>query len=64
MPKIDQLVKSFLAQRRIAVVGVSDRRETGCNGAYRKFKEAGYAVTPVDPRPHRVEADRCYPDLS
>ena len=29
MAKIDALVKDFLAQKKIAVVGVSDRRETG-----------------------------------
>lgn len=47
MPKIDALVKDFLAQKKIAVVGVSDNRETGCNLAYRKFKSAGYAVSAV-----------------
>lgn len=37
MKTIDQLVQDFLAQKRIAVVGVSDRRETGCNLNYLKF---------------------------
>jgi predicted CoA-binding protein len=44
MAKIDSLVQAFLAQKKIAVVGVSDRRETGCNLSYRKFKAAGYQV--------------------
>jgi predicted CoA-binding protein len=35
MPKIDTLVQEFFAQKKIAVVGVSDKRETGCNLAYR-----------------------------
>ena len=43
MAKIDALVQDFLAQKRIAVVGVSDKRDTGCNLGYRKFKDAGYA---------------------
>jgi hypothetical protein len=38
MSKIDPLVKDFFAQKKIAVVGVSDKRETGCNLGYRKFK--------------------------
>ncbi|MCK7482077.1 MAG: CoA-binding protein [Candidatus Moduliflexus flocculans] len=38
------------AQKKIAVVGVSDKRETGCNLAYNKFKENGYQVFPVNPR--------------
>ena len=63
MSKIDPLVQDFLAQKKIAVVGVSDKRETGCNGAYRKFKEAGYAVSAVNPRITTFEGAPCYPDL-
>ena len=63
MAKIDPLVQDFLAQKRIAVVGVSDKRETGCNLAYRKFKEAGYTVSAVNPRLTSFEGDPCYPDL-
>ena len=63
MSKIDPLVKDFLAQKKIAVVGVSDKRETGCNQAYRKFKGAGYAVSAVNPRIPTFEGDPCYPDL-
>lgn len=63
MPKIDALVQDFLAQKKIAVVGVSDKRETGCNLAYRKFKEAGYTVYPVNPRLTTFEGATCYPDL-
>jgi predicted CoA-binding protein len=64
MSKIDVLVQDFLAQKKIAVVGVSDRRETGCNLAYRKFKEAGYTVSAVNPRLTEFEGDPCYPDLA
>ena len=63
MSKIDTLVQDFLAQKRIAVVGVSDKRETGCNLGYRKFKEAGYTVCAVNPRLTTFESDPCYPDL-
>jgi predicted CoA-binding protein len=63
MSPLDQLVKDFLAQRKIAVVGVSNRRETGCNLAYRKFKQAGYVVYPVNPHLASFENDPCYPDL-
>lgn len=63
MSKMDTLVEDFLAQKKIAVVGVSDKRETGCNGAYRKFKEAGYDVSAVNPRLTSFEGDPCYPDL-
>jgi uncharacterized protein len=63
MAKLDSLVQDFLAQKKIAVVGVSDQRETGCNLGYRKFKEAGYEVSPVNPRLDYFEGDPCYPDL-
>jgi predicted CoA-binding protein len=63
MSKIDTLVQDFLAQEKIAVVGVSDNRETGCNLAYRKFKDSGYAVSAVNPRLTSFEGDPCYPDL-
>ena len=63
MAKIDTLVQDFLAQKRIAVVGVSDQRDTGCNLAYRKFKAAGYAVSAVNPRLTVFDDDPCYPDL-
>jgi hypothetical protein len=63
MSKIDTLVQDFLAQKKIAVVGVSDKRETGCNLAYHKFKETGYAIYAVNPRLTTFEGAPCYPDL-
>ena len=63
MPKVEELVQDFLAQKVIAVVGVSDQRETGCNLNYKKFKEAGYKVYPVNPRIATYDGVPCYPDL-
>jgi predicted CoA-binding protein len=63
MSQMDTLVQDFLAQKKIAVVGVSDKRETGSNLGYRKFKAAGYAVSAVNPRLTTFEGDPCYPDL-
>src|SRR5260221_14065294 len=63
MSKIDTLVQDFLDQKKIAVVGVSDKRETGCNLGYRKFKQAGYTVFAVNPHLTAFEGDPCYPDL-
>jgi predicted CoA-binding protein len=63
MSQLDTLVKNFLAQKRIAVVGVSTTRETGCNLAYNKFKGAGYQVFAVNPRINTFDGAPCYPDL-
>jgi len=63
MAKIENLVNDFLAQKKVAVVGVSDKRETGCNMGYIKFKESGYKVFAVNPRISIFNGDVCYPDL-
>jgi predicted CoA-binding protein len=56
-------VQNFLEQKKIAVVGVSDKRDTGCNLSYGKFKENGYQVYAVNPRITSFNGDPCYPDL-
>ena len=53
----------ILRPRSVAIVGVSDRRETGCNLAYRKFKAAGYTVYAVNPHTATYEGSPCYPNL-
>jgi predicted CoA-binding protein len=63
MAKLDNLVQDFLAQKKIAIVGVSDKRDTGCNLAYKKLKENGYQVFAVNPRITTYEGAPCYSDL-
>jgi predicted CoA-binding protein len=63
MAKINSLVKAFLAQKNIAIVGVSEKRETGCTLAYKNFKAAGYTVSAVNPHISTFRGDPCYPDL-
>jgi predicted CoA-binding protein len=63
MARIDNLVQDFLAQKKIAVVGVSDKHETGCNEAYKRFKQNGYQVYAVNPRMSTYDNQPCYADL-
>jgi predicted CoA-binding protein len=63
MKKLDNLVQDFLAQKKVAVVGVSDKRDTGCNLAYQKFQENGYQVYAVNPRMSTYKGQPCYADL-
>jgi uncharacterized protein len=63
MSAIEPLVQEFLAQKKIAVVGVSDKRETGCNAGYNRFKAAGYTVSAVNPHLTTFDGGPCYPDL-
>lgn len=63
MAKIDDMVREFLSQKRVAVVGVSDKRETGCNSIHAKLKQGGYEVYAVNPRIPTFDGAPCYPDL-
>ena len=60
---LSEKVEEFLAQRRIAVAGISAARETPGNMIYRKLKTAGYKVFAVSPTAETFDGDRCYPDL-
>src|SRR3954469_1655838 len=58
-------VNDFLAQRRIAVAGVSrdqSHHPVG-NLIYRRLKKTGHDVFPLNPNMQTFEGDRCYPDL-
>jgi uncharacterized protein len=63
MTNIDHLVQDFLAQKVIAVVGVSDKRETGGNRNYKTFKQHGYRVYAVNPHLSAFDGSPCYLDL-
>lgn len=55
--------KEFLSQQRIAVAGVSRSRQDAANLIYRKLRESGYQVYPVNPNADVIEGDTCYPNL-
>jgi predicted CoA-binding protein len=52
--------ESFLAQKRIAVIGVSSTRDDAANLIYRTLRETGYEVFAVNPKVDTVEGDPCY----
>jgi len=62
---LDAKVNEFLAQKRIAVAGVSrnDGQHPVGNVIYRRLKTTGHDVFPVNPQMRTFEGDRCYPDL-
>ena len=64
-PPLEVKVHDFLAQKRIAVAGVSrdnSHHPTG-NLIYRRLKKTGHEVFAVNPHMQTFEGDRCYPDL-
>ena len=56
-------VSDFVAQRALAVVGVSRSREKFGNMAFRELKAKGYRVLPVNRNVDSIEGERCYPSL-
>ena len=63
---LDGKVSDFLAQKRIAVVGVSRNKSNHPAGnlIYRRLKDTGHEVFPVNPHMPTFEGSRCYPDLT
>jgi predicted CoA-binding protein len=65
MQTINDAASAFLANRRVAVTGVSRHAENhGSNAVYRRLRERGYEVFAVNPNASQVEGDQSYPDLT
>lgn len=56
-------IENFLAQKKIAVVGVSRKKTKFGNAIYKELKQKGYNVFPVNPNMQTFEGDTCYSDL-
>lgn len=64
MTTVAEAAKDFLAQRRIAVAGVSrEAKGHGGNYIYGRLKSRGYEVFAVNPSADTVEGDPCYRSL-
>jgi uncharacterized protein len=61
----DAKVQDFLAQKRIAVAGVSreNTHHPAANLIYHRLKNTGHEVFAVNPHMHTFDGDRCYPNL-
>ncbi|MDX1436707.1 MAG: CoA-binding protein [Anaerolineales bacterium] len=63
MSQFETMARDFLAQNRIAVAGVSRKSENAANGIYRKLRDEGYMVFPLNPNAEVVEGDPCFPNV-
>jgi uncharacterized protein len=64
MQNIQEAAAAFLANKRVAVTGVSRTPRThGSNNIYRRLRERGYEVFAVNPNTDEVEGDQSYQDL-
>jgi predicted CoA-binding protein len=62
---VETKAREFLAQKRIAVAGVSrnNTHHPVGNLIYHRLKTTGHDVFPVNPHMQTFEGERCYPDL-
>ena len=63
MTAIKDAASDFLSHKRVAVTGVSRSKDHGSNVVYKRLRERGYEVFPVNPNAEEVEGDRAYHDL-
>jgi predicted CoA-binding protein len=64
MPKIKEAASEFLANKRVAVTGVSrEAKGHGSKVVYQRLRERGYEVFAVNPNADVVESDPAYRDL-
>lgn len=65
MPTIKEAASEFLANKRVAVTGVSRNPQNhGSNIVYQRLRERGYQVFAVNPNADQVEGDASYHDLT
>lgn len=63
MNRLKEASKAFLKLKKIAVVGVSSKGDVAANAVYKKLRQQGYTVFPVNPNAVTVEGDPCFPSL-
>ena len=63
--ELDTKVQDFLAQKRLAVAGVSrnNSHHPAGNLIYQRLKTTGHQVFAVNPNMETFDGDRCYRDL-
>jgi uncharacterized protein len=63
--RIRDAAHDFLAQKRIAVTGVSREPKThGANIVFNRLRDRGYEVFAINPNAETVEGEPAYPDLA
>ncbi len=58
-----EAVRNFLAQKRIAVAGVSRSGQGAANLIYGRLRDTGHQVFALNPNAQEIGGDPCYPDL-
>ena len=56
-------IKEFLSQKRLAVVGVSQKPQDFSRAIFREFRSRGYDVVAVNPAAREIEGQPCFPSV-
>jgi len=65
MQTIKEAATEFLADKRVAVTGVSrEPKSHGSNVVFQRLRDRGYDVFAVNPNAEEVEGTHSYPDLA
>jgi predicted CoA-binding protein len=62
--KTPESVDRFLKGKRFAVAGVSRSPMQTANAIFKKLRDSGFDVVPVNPNATELEGVSCYPDLA
>jgi len=63
MARLPNSVAAFLSGKRFAVTGVSRQPGKFANAIFRRLRDSGFEVFPVNPNANEVEGVPCYPDV-
>ncbi len=64
MSTLQEKVEDFLAQKRIAVTGVSREGKSAANLIYQKLQDSGHKVYPINPNTTTYNGSPCYAHVS
>jgi uncharacterized protein len=58
-----QDIQDFIAQKAVAVVGMSRAQRSFSANAAKELKSKGYRLFPVNPNATEIHGEKCYPSL-
>ncbi len=64
MSAFNEMADDFLAQKKIAVVGVSRKENEAANLIYKTLRSKGYQPFGVNPNLERIQGDPCYANIA
>ena len=64
MNNVPPTIAAFLAADPIAVAGVSRAGNTPANAIFRRLRDSGHQVIPLNPNASEIEGQPCFSDLA